>query len=85
MATATLTASGYCGADNIGSTLTLWSWVDPILQISPTFDPRNDVRQVFSNGISAIPDPASAWLAGAGPLGLLGWLMPRQCAPPARG
>lgn len=81
----TLTASGSGGAGYVGSTITLSAWVDPIIQISPTFDRRNDFRLVFSNGVSPIPEPASAWLAGAGLLGLVGWLRPRRCAPPARG
>jgi hypothetical protein len=79
-----LTASGSGSASYVGATFTLQAWVDPRIEISPSFDRRNDFQLVFSNGVNAIPEPASAWLAAFGLIGVLGWIRRCQAAPPVR-
>jgi hypothetical protein len=79
-----LTASGSGAATYVGSTFTLSAWVDPRIEISPGFDRRDDFRLVFSNGISPVPEPATAGLALAGLIVVLGAARKRRCAPQAR-
>lgn len=55
---------GYLGAD--GGSFSIGAWVDPRIEIAPDFDRRDDFRLVFSEGVTPVPEPASAALLAAG-------------------
>lgn len=68
----TLIAAASGWASGVGATFTLEAWADPRIEISPAFARRDDFRLVFGNGVTAVPEPGTAAMLGAGALALLG-------------
>ena len=57
-----------------------YAWVDPVIQIDPTFLLAHpEYSLAFSDNIpSAVPVPAAAWLLGSGLVGLIGLARPKS-------
>lgn len=63
-----LIASVSGGTSRPGAKFSGDAWVDPVIGISPTYARRDDFRLVFSEGVTAVPEPSTAWLGGIGML-----------------
>lgn len=61
-----LVASVSGGALQSGGAFAGEAWVDPVIGISASYTRRDDFRIVFSEGVTAVPEPSTLWLGGAG-------------------